>query len=165
MDAIENAAYVSVGRACGFAGLAIFCLLAGLSFDPVLATQTGGKACLVVTGVLAFYAWRAPHRPYRRTELWLILDKAKRPPREIAQKVIGTVLKNTYVWFAQQAAAIAAILLLAAVAMQLAGVARFDLSHLKRADHGACQSGTATCLSNYLPAIRTMGPGFSMRNP
>ena len=122
MDQIENAAYVSVGRACGFAGLAIFCLLAGLSFDPVLATETGGKACLVVTAVLVVKALWAPYQPYERTELWLILPKDHKPPENVAQKLIGTTLRHTYVWFAQQAAAIAAILLVAAIVLQLAGV-------------------------------------------
>ena len=37
MEAIENAAFISIGQACGFAGLAVFCMVFGLMFDPVLA--------------------------------------------------------------------------------------------------------------------------------
>ena len=71
MEAIENAAYISVGRACGFAALAIFCLMFGLSFDPPLAARTGGLLCLGLTVILGLYALRARSRPYKRTELWL----------------------------------------------------------------------------------------------
>ena len=121
MEAIENAAYVSVGRACGFAGLAVFCLVWGLSFEPVLAASTGGALCLLVALILVFYAWRAPQRSYQRTELWLILEKHKRPPAEVAQQVIGEALRETYIRFARQAAIIAFVLLLVSLVLRLDG--------------------------------------------
>lgn len=119
MDQIENAAYVSVGRACGFAGLAVFCLMFGLSFDPALAARIGGAVCLVVTVVLACYAAMAPRRPYKRTEVWLILAKDDRPPADVAQKIIGQTLRQTYLWFARQSAVISLVLLVASLALQL----------------------------------------------
>ena len=122
MDAIENAAFVSVGRACGFAGLAIFCLMFGLSFEPVLAARTGAALCLSVALILAGYAYRAPTRPYKRTELWLILTKEKRPPPVYAQRVIGGALRETHIWFARRAALISFVLLAVSAAMQLIGV-------------------------------------------
>jgi hypothetical protein len=122
MDAIDNAAFVSVGRACGFSGLAIFCLMFGLSFDPALAARVGGALCLMVTVILVFYAWRARARPYKRTETWLILAKDKRPPAGIAQQVIGEALRETYVWFARQSTIIAIVLLASSMVLQLAGV-------------------------------------------
>ena len=164
MDQIENAAYVSIGRACGFAGLAVFCLLAGLSFDPVLAAETGGKACLIVTGVLIFKAMRAPYQPYARTELWLILPKGHKPPKNVAQKLISTTLRRTYVWFAQQAAVIAAILLVAAIVLQLAGVERFEFSSKKRAEAGPCTNAT-DCPRGHLQTSIAFRGGFSVRNP
>ncbi|MDH3738924.1 MAG: hypothetical protein OER92_07000, partial [Alphaproteobacteria bacterium] len=109
MDAIENAAYISVGRACGFAGLAIFCVIFGLSFEPALAARAGGGLCVALALVLAVYAYRAPTRPYKRTELWLILAKDKRPPAIYAQRVIGNALRETYVWFSRQSAIIAIV--------------------------------------------------------
>lgn len=118
MDAIENAAFVSVARACGFAGLGVFTLMFGLSFEPALAARTGGALCLMATLFLGFCAYRAPTRPYKRTELWLILAKDERPPAGIAQKVIGTVLRETYIWFAQRAAIISIVLLVAAAALR-----------------------------------------------
>lgn len=118
MDAIENAAFVSVGRACGFAGLGIFCLIFGLSFEPAFAARTGGALCLGLTMLLAAYAFRARTRPYKRTELWLILDRSQRPPASVAQKVIGEALRTTYLWFAQQTATISVVLLVAAVVLK-----------------------------------------------
>lgn len=123
MDAIENAAYVSVGRACGFAGLAVFCLMFGLSFEPALAARTGGVVCLAVTLILAFYAYRARTRPYKRTELWLILPKDQRPPAGVAQRLIGEALRETYLWFAKQAAIISVVLLASSLALQMTGFA------------------------------------------
>lgn len=121
MDAIENAAFVSVGRACGFAGLGIFCLIFGLSFEPVLAARTGGALCLGLTLLLAAYAFFARTRPYRRTELWLILARDQRPPAEVAQKVVGEALRATYLWFAQQTSTMAVVFLVAAVALKFMG--------------------------------------------
>ena len=122
MDAIENAAYVSVGRACGFAGLAVFCMVIGLSFEPALAARAGGIACFAVMAILVFRAWQAPWRPYKYTELWLILEEDKRPPASIAQQVIGETLRDTYSWFAQQAGIITATLLIIAIVLRLIGL-------------------------------------------
>ncbi len=110
MDAIENAAFISVGRACGFFGLGVFCLMFGLSFEPVLAARSGAILCLFFALILCAYAIRARTRPYRRTELWLILAKDCRPPAGIAQRVIGETLRETYFWFARQAVLISILL-------------------------------------------------------
>jgi len=122
MDAIENAAYVSVGRACGFAGLAVFCIIFGLSYEPALAARAGGTLCLFVALILTFRAWTARKRPYKNTELWIIVDKEKRPPAAIAQQVVGVALREAYIWFAQSSALIALVLLVSALVLQLAGV-------------------------------------------
>ena len=118
MEAIEKAAFVSVGRACGFAGFAVVCLMIGLSFEPVLATRTGSVLGLVLTCILAGYSAKARVRPYKRTEAWLILPKDERPPATIAQRVIGQALHETYRWFARQAAIISFMLLAASVVLQ-----------------------------------------------
>ncbi len=118
MDAIKNAAFVSIGRACGFAGLAIFCLMFGLSFDLVLAARTGGMLCLTVTMVLALYGLRARSRPYKRTELWIILPKEQRPPARFAQRVVGDTLRETYLRFARQTVLVAIGLLAISLLLQ-----------------------------------------------
>ncbi len=120
MDAIENAAFVSVGRAAGFAGLAVFTLMLGLSFDPPLATRTGGLIGMGVVAALLIYGWRALKRPYKRTEAWLILPRDLRPPACIAQKVIGRTLRETAYWFAGRAAALSSFLLVTSVALKFA---------------------------------------------
>jgi hypothetical protein len=122
MKAIENAAYISIGRACGFAGLAIFCIIFGLSFDPPLAARIGGVLCVMLALILAGYAYWAPVRPYKRTELWLILAKDKRPPADFAQRVIGNALRDTYIWFSRQSALIAIAFLAMSAALQIFGI-------------------------------------------
>lgn len=119
MDAIENAAFISVGRACGFAGFAVLLLMAGLSFDPPMAARTGGVLCLGVALILAGCALRAPTRPYKRTELWMLLARDARPPAEVAQRIVGEVLRLTYISFAKQAAGLAAILFVASALLEL----------------------------------------------
>ena len=119
MEAIQNAAFVSIGRACGFAGLAIFVLMIGLSFDPPLATRTGGLISLGVTALVLLYGWRAPTRPYKKTETWLILPKEYRPPAGIAQQLIGNTLRETSFWFARKGATISGFLLLSSVVLKI----------------------------------------------
>lgn len=125
MDAIENAAHVSVGRACGFAGLAVFCIMFGLSFEPILAARAGAILCMGLAVILSLYAYRAPTRPYKRTELWLILAKEQRPPAAFAQEVIGRALHDTYSWFAKQTAIIAAVLWVVSLLFRLLGITEF----------------------------------------
>ena len=119
MHAIENAAFVSIGRASGFAGLGIFCIMFGLSFDPAFAARTGGALCTGVAALLAFRAFCARTRPYKRTELWIILAKNDRPPTDVTQAVIGEALRESYVWFARSSALISVVLLVSAVVLQL----------------------------------------------
>lgn len=147
MDAIENSAYVSVGRACGFAGLAIFCVIFGLSFDPVLASRTGAGLCLGLAVVLLAYAHRAPMRNYKRTELWLILAKEQRPPAAYAQRVIGNALHGTYLWFAKQATIIGIVLLALSVIFQVFDVTglwaepNYDAATIEPAPRGGLPDG------------------------
>lgn len=116
---IENAAYVSVGRACGFAGLAIFCVVVGLSFDASLAALVGGKLSIMLCAVLLIFARRAPSRNYKKTETWLILKRGDRPQSDVAQRLIGETLRNVYLWFAQQVAVITIVFSLSAVILQM----------------------------------------------
>ncbi len=121
MDPIENAAHVSIGRACGFAGLGIFCVMVGLSYEPDLAARAGGMLFLIMVLILAFRAGTARTRPYKKTELWLIIDKEKRPPEGIAQQVVGEALREAYLSFAESTALIAFVLLIAALVLGFAG--------------------------------------------
>ena len=114
MEAIERVAYLSVGRACGFGGLAILCFMVGLSFDPHLAARTGGILSLAMTGILLLRGVTAPTRPYKRTETWLMLAENERPPAHIAQAAIGSILREAYLWYARSAALVTVALMIAA---------------------------------------------------
>ena len=46
MERLREAALLSIGRASGFAAFGIFCVMIGLSFDPLLMVQTGGLLSL-----------------------------------------------------------------------------------------------------------------------
>jgi hypothetical protein len=110
MTAVEQSAYISVGRACGFAGLGILSFMVGLSFDPKLSAKCGGALLLLMTTILVFRGLTAPTRPYKRTETWLMLDDADRPPPGSAQQVIGQALRIVYLWYAQCCAGASALL-------------------------------------------------------
>ena len=100
---VQAAAFVSVGRACGFAGLGVLCVVLGLSWDPALAARTGGAMSLGICLILLVRALLAHRRPYKRTETWLILRKDDRPRAEIAQRLVSTALREAYLFFAQKA--------------------------------------------------------------
>jgi hypothetical protein len=100
METMRQIAYATVLRACGFASLAIFCFMVGLSFAPRLAFQTGGMLTMIMTGILFLKAIEARWKPYRRTEMWLYLPKEERPPAAAAQQLTSAVLRETYLTFA-----------------------------------------------------------------
>lgn len=119
MDAIKTAAFISVGRAFGFASLGILCLMLGLSFEPVIATRAGGIMGLGLTAILTVFGLHARYRSYLDTETWLILAKSDRPPTNIAQQVIGEALHDTYLWFAARAIAGSVLLLAMSLVLKL----------------------------------------------
>ncbi len=100
MEHMRRVAYETVLRACGFASLAIFCVMIGMSFMPKLAFQTGGFFTTVMVGVLVLKAFEARTKDYRKTEMWLYLEKDQRPPAAYAQWASATVLRETYLTFA-----------------------------------------------------------------
>lgn len=122
MHELEKAALISVGRAYGFAWLAIMCIMFAFFFEPPLAAMTGGTLCMALTAVLGVYAWYAVYRRYDRTELWMILPVDERPPAGVAQQVIGQVLRETYTWFARQAAIVTLVLFAIGVTLRFLGV-------------------------------------------
>ena len=124
MDHLRRIAFVSVGRACGFAGLAIVCVMVGFSYDLVVAARAGGILTLLVAVVLIMKARRVVLQDYRRTELWLMLEKDERPPAAVAQAITSTVLQDAYFWFARRTAGISVALWLMAVLLSAAGVSR-----------------------------------------
>src|SRR5215204_3702601 len=113
---MRHIAYETVLRACGFGALAIFCIMIGLSFAPRTAFQAGGTLTTLMTLILMFKAREARTKPYRRTEMWLYLEKEHRPPESYAQIASATVLRETYLVFARWTAAIAIVMWVIALA-------------------------------------------------
>lgn len=109
IEHVRRAAFESVARACAFGALAIFTFVIGLSFEFGLAMRTGGVLSLLMVAVLLLKAHGAGSCNYRRTETWTLLEEANRPPKETAQWVVGTILRQTYLRFAQLTAATSAL--------------------------------------------------------
>jgi type IV secretory pathway VirB3-like protein len=126
MERMRTVAFQTVGRAVGFAGLAILCVMAGFAFDPLLAVQSGGVLVLLVLAVLLFKARMALTADHRQTEMWLYLDKHEKPPEAYAHWAAATVLRDAYFWFARWMAAIAVALWGMALLMPLFGVGHVD---------------------------------------
>jgi hypothetical protein len=72
----------------------------GMSFEPRLAFQAGGFLTMLMTGILFVKALEARTKDYRRTEMWLYLEKEHRPPPQSAQQLTSAVLRETYLTFA-----------------------------------------------------------------
>lgn len=93
LERIRAAADVSVGRACGFAALAIGCVVLGLSGFALLALRTGAVLSMLAASILYMHALSARSRPYRRTEVWLLLGRPRGLPDPVAQRLIGEALR------------------------------------------------------------------------
>lgn len=116
---IERLAELSVARACGFAGIGIGTFMIGMITDPPLALLFGGILVLLTSLVLILKAMLALERPYKHTELWLMLDKTDRPLPALAQRLIGRALREVYLRFAFYGAVLACALIFASVAFRM----------------------------------------------
>lgn len=108
---IEDLAHLSVGRGCGFAAIAILTFVVGLSDDMELALRCGGLFAMLTCLVLLLKAWNAHNRPYKSTELWLLIPKKERPTAGIAQEMISRCLRDASLYFALHAGVMAAAML------------------------------------------------------
>lgn len=111
MRRLRLCAEISTARACGFSGLATLCLMVGLSSSIASTLKAGGYSALLVASVLLLMAQQAPSRPFKRTELWLMLDDGERPPEALAQQLLGAIRRATFLRFAAYHALAAAVLL------------------------------------------------------
>ena len=110
---------ISIGRACGFIGLGIMCIVLGLSFNPVMAAKAGALMTTGLAVILLLRAWQAPTRDYRKTELWVMLKKDERPKPDYAQAVAGQALQEAYMMFANHVAIIAGAVWIMAIFLAL----------------------------------------------
>lgn len=123
MGKVRHVAYLSIGRAVGFAGLAIFTVMVGLSFDPLMALRCGGVLLLLLLAALLLKAQRAPFTDYRHTEAWMLLDSPDRPDARFAGPAMAGALRDACLWFARWTAGVAAIVWGFAILLGLFGVA------------------------------------------
>jgi hypothetical protein len=119
MERLRTVAFQTIGRAVGFAGLAIFCVMIGLSFDPLMAVRAGGVLALLLLSILLMKARSALTSDHRQTEMWLYLDRSEKPAEGYAQWAAATVLRDAYFWFARWTAGIAVLLWSTAVLLAL----------------------------------------------
>ena len=110
VEEMRRIAYETILRACGFAALAIFCVMIGMSFLPRSAFQAGGFLSMLTTLVLVLKAYEARTKDHRRTEMWLYLPKESRPPQAFAQKMISDIMRETYLQFARWTAVISIVM-------------------------------------------------------
>jgi hypothetical protein len=118
-DPIERLAYFSVGRAVGFASIAVVMFFLAMSHDLAAALRCAGILGLVITCVLILKGRSAPTRSYKQTEVWVLLKPLERPGPAVAQRVISAALEEAYAYFAMQAAVFAALSLCAALVVGL----------------------------------------------
>jgi len=122
IERIEELAEVSVARGCGFAALAIVCVMVGLADQMHLSCKVGGILTLLACLVLAIRGLAATSKPYKRTEVWVMLNAVDRPQPAVAQQLIGNILRGVYLRFALHAAIVSLILLCVSQLLQLFGV-------------------------------------------
>lgn len=99
MDVIEAYAKISVARGCGFALLAIICVMFGLMGTPVFALKIAGMFCAIIAVILMVRSDLARRIDHKNTELWLMLEVAERPHPAVAQRIISGVLSRTFAEF------------------------------------------------------------------
>ena len=122
MEEMRRVALSTVARGCGFGMLAIVCVMMGLLYDPRMVFQTGGILTLIMTFVLILKARYALTQNYKKTEMWLYLDKDFRPPEAYAQWAASTVLRDAYFTYAMYTAMISIAMWVMALLLSLAGV-------------------------------------------
>jgi hypothetical protein len=119
MNEIEQAAQVSIGRACGFAGFGIALTVLALSFEPVLAAKLGAALSLGLAVTLLILASRAHNTPHQTTEVWLLIDKESRPPERHARRIVNEARRFAMLWFAKWSAASCAVFATSAIFLAL----------------------------------------------
>lgn len=119
MGDIRALAVLSVRRGCGFAALAIVTVMFGLMSEPLTSLRSGAVLTTFCAVVLFWKALEAPRRNFRRTELWIMLQRTPDIPDAHVGRFINNVLYEVYLWHAERAAALAFALWLLVFAYQL----------------------------------------------
>ena len=121
MQELEALALLSVRRACGFGAVAIATLMLGLAFAPGVAFGAGAVCFLLMALILYWKSDQALQQDHRKTELWLMLAEARRPPHDVAAVVVPRILHRTYLDHCRLALIFAVGLMLPAAGLLLVG--------------------------------------------
>ena len=121
LDRIKYLADVSIRRGCGFGLIAICTAALGMSFDGFLALKLAAICATAMVAILFVKALQAPTRPYKHTEVWIMLEKRHGLPEARAQQVLGNILRERYMWHATVTATGAGVLWLATLTLMLFG--------------------------------------------
>jgi hypothetical protein len=110
MERIRYFADLSIRRGCAFGLLAIVTTMIGMASNMTLAVKLGAICVTMMGAILVIKAMRAPTRDYRRTEVWIMLEKRHDLPEGRAQQVFGNILRDRYMWHATLTAGAAFIM-------------------------------------------------------
>ena len=75
-----------------------------------------------MTLVLVLKASEALNKDHSHTELWLYLHKESRPPQAVAQKMVATIMRETYLTFARWTAMISIVMWVIALFFSVIGL-------------------------------------------
>lgn len=113
-DLIKRLADLSIARGCGFAALAVACVMVSLTANPVRVFEAGGVGALLTAFALILKAQYARPDRFKKTEVWIMLDKSERPPEPLAAAWITDARRDAlFRWAERMAWAAAAMLGLA----------------------------------------------------
>lgn len=118
VETVRMLADLSIRRGCGFWLLGVVCVMVGLSYDIGLAFRTGAILLGMLTVILYFRGLDAPTRPFRKTEVWLMIDERPQIGETETQRLIGGTIGERLMWHARISAVVT--LWLAAIGFGLA---------------------------------------------
>lgn len=75
MERLRYYADLSIRRGCSFGLLAIGTGVVGMASDMRLATKAAAIGMSLMVAILLLKAMQAPRRSYKRTELWILIEK------------------------------------------------------------------------------------------
>jgi hypothetical protein len=91
----------------------------GMAGYPLVALKSGAVFMMLSAGVLAVKAQRSPIKPYKHTELWVLLAPEERPDPRFAQQLIGLTLRDVFLRFSGYFAMAGLVCFAVAMAVQL----------------------------------------------
>ncbi len=122
MEEIRAAAHFCIGRAVGFAGLAISVIMISCSFDFTISLKMGLALTLAMTSVLFWHYQTAHTKKPERSEVWITLPVEYRPKNEASRDVFRRVMAETYLFYTVRAFSFSLLMLALWAAFELASL-------------------------------------------